>query len=42
MEVVGGHYAFSLPMAFYPDYGKHGVDLEEFIYEFTYKVKIVA
>jgi len=25
LEVVGGHYFFSLPVAFYPDYKRHGV-----------------
>ena len=29
-------------MAFYPDYSKQGVDANDFNYEFTYKVKIVA
>ena len=26
MKIVGGHYTFALPMAFYPDYKKHGVN----------------
>ena len=43
LEVVGGHYAFILPVAFYPDYKKHGVrEAGAFVYEFSYEVKIVA
>ena len=43
LEVVGGHYAFILPVAFYPDYKKHGVrEASTFVYEFNYEVKIVA
>ena len=42
MEIIGGHYAFTLPMAFYPDYKKHGVQAEDFVYDFSYKVNITA
>jgi hypothetical protein len=43
LEVVGGHYAFILPVAFYPDYKKHGIrESNAFVYEFHYEVKIVA
>jgi len=43
LEVVGGHYAFVLPVAFYPDYKKHGVrEASAFVYEFKYEVNIVA
>ena len=44
MEVQGGHYAFGLPMAFYPDYSKHhGVkDKGAFLYEFSYKARILS
>ena len=36
LEIVGSHYLFSLPTAFYPDYSMYGVDLSRFAYEFTY------
>ena len=42
LEIVGSHYLFSLPMAFYPDYSKYGVDVSNFAYEFNYSIKIVA
>ena len=43
LEVVSGYYAFSLPVAFYPDYKRHGVsNTNEFVYEFSYEVKITA
>ena len=42
LEIVGSHYMFSLPMAFYPDYSKFGVDVANFAYEFTYAIKIIA
>lgn len=43
LEVVGGNYAFSLPVAFYPDYRRHGVrDSNDFVYQFSYEVCIVS
>ena len=43
MEIVCGQYAFILPMAFYPEYKKHGVkDVGTFDYEFTYETRIVS
>jgi hypothetical protein len=43
LEVVGGHYAFILPVAFYPDYTKHGLlQATAFVYVFNYEVKIEA
>jgi hypothetical protein len=43
LEVVGGHFGFILPVAFYPDYRKHGIsEVSNFVYEFNYEVKIVA
>ena len=43
LEVVGGHFSFSLPRAFYPDYKKHGVkDANAFPYTFDYEVRIVS
>ena len=43
LEVIGGHFAFLLPMAFYPDYKKHGVKNKgAFLYEFSYEVRIVS
>ena len=39
LDVVGGHYAFTLPTAFYPDYKKHGVKVKgAYAYEFAYEV----
>ena len=43
LEVVGGHFAFFLPMAFYPDYKKHGVKSKDaFLYEFCYHARIIS
>ena len=42
LEVVESHYLFSLPMAFYPDYSKFGVDRANFAYEFTYSIKLMT
>ena len=43
LEVIGGHYAFILPVSFYPDYSKHGVrNKNNFDYQFGYEVQIVA
>ena len=42
LEVVESHYLFSLPMAFYPDYSKFGVDRANFAYEFSYSIKIMT
>ena len=40
---MGGHYAFALPAAFFPDYKKHGVkDKGAYAYEFAYEVRIIA
>ena len=32
MEIMGGHYSYSIPMAFYPDYSRHGSDEDAFSY----------
>ena len=41
LEVIAGHYAFFLPVAFYPDYKKHGVKAQgAFVYDFAYTVSI--
>lgn len=44
LEIVGGHYAFCLPVAFYPDYRKHGLVSEnnDFVYSFGYEVTIIS
>ena len=43
VDIVGGHYAFSLVNAFYPDYKKHGVkDLSAFQFDYNYEVKILS
>ena len=42
LKITGGHYTFALPMAFYPDYKKHGVEPADYVYEFSYKVNITA
>ena len=40
---MGGYYSFALPVAFYPDYRKHGVRrADQFIYEFAYEVQIAT
>jgi hypothetical protein len=41
MEIVGGSYAYVLPVAFYPDYRKHGLTkLTNFSYKFAFEAKI--
>ena len=41
MEIVGGSYAYLLPVAFYPDYKKHGLTkLSSFPYKFAFEAKI--
>ena len=43
LEVVGGNYALTLPLAFYPDYRRHGVRASnEFVYQFAYEVCIAS
>ena len=43
LEVVGGHYLFTLPACFYPDYKKHGVkNKSAYPYEFSYSVEIIS
>ena len=40
---MGGYYAFILPVAFYPDYKRHGGrNSNDFVYEFSYEVIINA
>ena len=41
LEVVGGHYCYSLPAAFFPDYKKLGIKSKDaYNYGFSYEVKI--
>ena len=43
LEVVGGHFSYLLPVAFYPDYRRHGIkDTGAFVYEFAYEARIVS
>ena len=43
IEVVGGSYAFTLPLAYYPDYKKHGAKSnDDFPYEFSYDAQIIS
>ena len=43
LEVSGGHYVYSLPSSFFPDYKKHGVKTKgAYAYEFFYEVQILA
>ena len=43
LEIIGGHYCFSLPAAFFPDYKKHGINKKDtYAYEFVYEVEILA
>ena len=39
LEVQEGYYAFTLPVAFYPDYERHGMGYndERFIYNFKFE-----
>ena len=41
LDIVGGFYNMSLPLAFFPDYRKHGIsNKDEFAYYFNYEVHI--
>jgi len=41
IKVTAGAYQFKLPLAFYPNYAKHGVkDKNAFKYDFSYKLTI--
>ena len=40
LEVVNGSYHFSVPLAYFPDYSRHGLTAEAFPYEFNYKVSL--
>ena len=42
VEIVGGHFAFSLPTSFFPDYTKHGMKTAPYPYEFNYEARIVS
>ena len=45
LEVVAGHYAISLPSAFFPDYKKHGLKSKGgplYPFEFDYQVRILS
>jgi hypothetical protein len=43
LEVSAGHYTYSLPSAFFPDYKKHGVkDNDIFNYEFSSQIRILS
>ena len=40
LGVVNGSFNFSVPLAYFPDYSRHGLTAEAFPYEFSYKVSI--
>ena len=40
LKVQLGSYMFELPMAFFPDYSRYGVKKDDFIYDFSYEVRI--
>ena len=43
MKVVGGHFAFELPVAFHPDYSSHGItDVNMNKYDFNCEVRIIS
>ena len=43
LDIIGGYYAFILPVAFYPDYRRYGVGAADaFPYQFSYQVDIIA
>ena len=40
---MGGQFAYYLPLAFYPEYKKHGIkDKNAFVYEFSYEARIFS
>ena len=40
LGIVNGSYNFSVPLAYFPDYSRHGMSAEAFPYEFSYKVSL--
>ena len=43
MEVIGGDYQYSLPLAFFPDYKRHGIkDKTAYPYTFEYEMQIIS
>jgi len=46
LEVIGGAWAYSIPISFFPDYSKHlkGEKREKdtLAYNFTYELKILS
>jgi len=36
LKVLQGSYMFDLPVAFFPDYSKHGAKKGSFVYDFSY------
>lgn len=42
LEVVNGSYHFAVPMAYFPDYSRHGLTADAFPYEFSYSVSLIS
>jgi len=45
LELTGGAFGYTLPLSFFPDYGKHNLDNDKknhFPYEFAYEFKVKA
>ena len=42
LDVVNGSYHFAVPMAYFPDYSRHGLTADAFPYEFSYSVNLIS
>ena len=42
LPVLNGSYQLDLPISFFPDYSKHGLQKTDFNYEFSYEAHIQA
>ena len=42
LGIQNGAYNFSLPVSFYPDYSRHGIERGQIVYDFQYLISIKA
>ena len=42
LESYQGSYHFELPSAFFPDYSRHGADVDAYAYGFSYDFTVSA
>ena len=41
LKVVNGHFKYTLPEAFYPDYSKHGLPRGSNVYKYSFLYKMI-